>query len=278
MDIFNLNYAEFERFLFIFFRVGALILFVPVLGSKQIPMTMKVGFILFIAIVIFPLVQNQPLPEPQSIFELAIYLTADVTIGLGIAFIARLIFGAVQVAGTVVDFQMGFGVVNVIDPQTDTQVSVTAQFHNILAILVFLAIDAHHFIIQAIVDSFFIINPAEVSFSGITPEYMLHLFSGTFTTAVKIAAPIMAILFFLSVGLGLVARTVPQMNVFIVGFPLQIGVGLVMVGLSMPFFNILIQQAMLELPSKFMGFLRHELRGKLKHELPSKFMGFLRLL
>ncbi|MBT5027347.1 MAG: flagellar biosynthetic protein FliR [Nitrospinaceae bacterium] len=256
MDIFNLNYAEFERFLFIFFRVGALILFVPVLGSKQIPMTMKVGFILFIAIVIFPLVQNQPLPEPQSIFELAIYLTADVTIGLGIAFIARLIFGAVQVAGTVVDFQMGFGVVNVIDPQTDTQVSVTAQFHNILAILVFLAIDAHHFIIQAIVDSFFIINPAEVSFSGITPEYMLHLFSGTFTTAVKIAAPIMAILFFLSVGLGLVARTVPQMNVFIVGFPLQIGVGLVMVGLSMPFFNILIQQAMLELPSKFMGFLR----------------------
>ena len=200
--------------------------------------------------------QGRPLPEPRSVFELATFLMADVTIGLGIAFIARLIFGAVQVAGTVVDFQMGFGVVNVIDPQTDTQVSVTAQFHNILAILIFLVTDAHHFIIQAIVDSFFIINPAEVDFTGITPEYMLHLFSGTFTTAVKIAAPIMAILFFLSVGLGLVARTVPQMNVFIVGFPLQIGVGLVMVGLSMPFFNILIQREMYELPIKFMGFLR----------------------
>ena len=256
MDIFNLNYAEFERFLFVFFRVGALIIFVPVLGSKQIPMTMKIGFIFFISIVIFPLVQGRPLPEPRSVFELATFLMADVTIGLGIAFIARLIFGAVQVAGTVVDFQMGFGVVNVIDPQTDTQVSVTAQFHNILAILIFLVTDAHHFIIQAIVDSFFIINPAEVDFTGITPEYMLHLFSGTFTTAVKIAAPIMAILFFLSVGLGLVARTVPQMNVFIVGFPLQIGVGLVMVGLSMPFFNILIQREMYELPIKFMGFLR----------------------
>jgi flagellar biosynthetic protein FliR len=255
MDIFNLNYAEFERFLFVFFRVGALILFVPVLGSRQVPASMKIGLILFTSIVIFPLVQARPLPEPQGIFDLAVFLLSDVTIGLGIAYITRLIFAAVQIAGTVVDFQMGFGVVNVIDPQTDTQVSVTAQFHNIVAVLIFLAVDAHHFILQAIVESFFIINPAEINFSSLTPEYMLYLFSGTFTTAVKIAAPIMAILFFLSVGLGLVARTVPQMNVFIVGFPLQIGVGLLMVGLSLSFFSVLVQQQMYDLPGKLMGFL-----------------------
>ncbi len=248
MDIFNLNYAEFERFLFVFFRVGALILFVPVLGSRQVPASMKIGLILFTSIVIFPLVQARPLPEPQGIFDLAVFLLSDVTIGLGIAYITRLIFAAVQIAGTVVDFQMGFGVVNVIDPQTDTQVSVTAQFHNIVAVLIFLAVDAHHFILQAIVESFFIINPAEINFSSLTPEYMLYLFSGT-------AAPIMAILFFLSVGLGLVARTVPQMNVFIVGFPLQIGVGLLMVGLSLSFFSVLVQQQMYDLPGKFMGFL-----------------------
>jgi flagellar biosynthetic protein FliR len=216
---------------------------------------MKIGLILFTSIVIFPLVQARPLPEPQGIFDLAVFLLSDVTIGLGIAYITRLIFAAVQIAGTVVDFQMGFGVVNVIDPQTDTQVSVTAQFHNIVAVLIFLAVDAHHFILQAIVESFFIINPAEINFSSLTPEYMLYLFSGTFTTAVKIAAPIMAILFFLSVGLGLVARTVPQMNVFIVGFPLQIGVGLLMVGLSLSFFSVLVQQQMYDLPGKLMGFL-----------------------
>jgi flagellar biosynthesis protein FliR len=256
MDIFNLNYAEFERFLFVFFRVGALIIFVPILGSRQIPPVLKIGFIFFIAIVTFPLVKDQLLPEPRGIFELAIFLIMDVTIGLAIAYIARLIFAAVQVAGTVVDFQMGFGVVNVIDPQTETQVSVTAQFQNILAVLIFLATDAHHFIIQAIVDSFFILNLAEINFASITPEYMLYLFSGTFTTAIKIAAPIMAILFFLSVGLGLVARTVPQMNVFIVGFPLQIGVGLLMVGLSISFFSIVVQDQMYQLPVKFMGLLR----------------------
>ena len=256
MDIFNLNYAEFERFLFVFFRVGAIIIFVPILGSRQIPLTLKVGLIFFIAIVTYPLVKGQQLPEPRGIFELAVFLMMDVIVGIAIAYIARLIFTAVQVAGTVVDFQMGFGVVNVIDPQTDTQVSVTAQFHNILAVLIFLVTDAHHFIIQAIVESFFILNPSEFNFASITPEYMLHLFSGTFTTAVKIAAPIMAILFFLSVGLGLVARTVPQMNVFIVGFPLQIGVGLLMVGLSISFFSILVQNQMYELPVKFMGLFR----------------------
>ena len=100
------------------------------------------------------------------------------------------------------------------------------------------------------------INPFEINFASVTPEYVLHLFSATFTTAVKISAPIMAILFFLSVGLGLVARTVPQMNVFIVGFPLQIGIGLLMVGLSISFFSILVQNEMHDMPVKFMGFMR----------------------
>ena len=149
------------------------------------------------------------MPEIKGLFELTIYLFSEVTIGLAVAYSAKLLFTAVQIAGTVVDFQMGFGVVNVIDPQTETQVSVTAQFQNILAILIFLAADAHHIILQAIVESFFLINPSEINFSTFTPEIVLILFKATFITAVKIAAPIMAILFFISVGLGLVARTVP---------------------------------------------------------------------
>ena len=138
MDILSLNFAEFETFIFVFFRVGALILFMPILGSSQAPQMMKIGLILFFSLSIFPLVQNQPMPQPQGMFELSIYLFSEITVGLAIAYVARLLFTAVQVAGTVVDFQMGFGVVNVIDPQTESQVSITAQFQNILAILLFL--------------------------------------------------------------------------------------------------------------------------------------------
>lgn len=89
---------------------------------------------------------------------------------------------------------------------------------------------------------------------------ILKIFATTFVVAVKIAAPIMAILFFISVGLGLVARTVPQMNVFIVGFPLQIGVGLLMVGLSMSFFGMMMTQHISQLPNWLMG-LMHTMRG-----------------
>ena len=256
MGILDLAPVEYERFLFVMFRVGALILFIPILGSGQVPNRIKIGFILFISIAVFPMVRTTPMPEPEGLFELVVYLFSEITIGLAVAYSARLLFTAVQIAGTVIDFQMGFGVVNVIDPQTETQVSITAQFQNIIAILIFLAADAHHIIIGAIVESFFLINPSQIDFSTFTPEIILVLFKATFVTAVKIAAPIMAILFFISVGLGLVARTVPQMNVFIVGFPLQIGVGLLMVGLSMSFFSIVFQGQLEQLPERFLGVMQ----------------------
>jgi flagellar biosynthetic protein FliR len=231
-------------------------MFFPIVGSAQVPGRIKVGLILFVSIAVFPVVRATPMHDPKSLFELVVNLFSEITIGLAVAYSARLMFTAVQIAGTVVDFQMGFGVVNVIDPQTETQVSVTAQFQNILAILFFLALDAHHIIIGAIVESFFLINPFQINFSTFTPEIILLLFKATFVTAVKIAAPIMAILFFISVGLGLVARTVPQMNVFIVGFPLQIGVGLLMVGLSMSFFSIVVQGQIEQLPERFLGIMQ----------------------
>ena len=256
MGIFDLNPTEYQKFLFVLLRVGAMIMYIPILGSAQVPARIKIGLILFISIAVFPIVRDTPMHDPTGLFELVISLFSEITIGLAVAYSARLLFTAVQIAGTIVDFQMGFGVVNVIDPQTETQVSVTAQFQNILTILFFLALDAHHIILGAIVESFFIINPSQINFSTFTPEIMLILFKATFITAVKIAAPIMAILFFISVGLGLVARTVPQMNVFIVGFPLQIGVGLLMVGLSMSFFSILVQGEIEQLPERFLGIMQ----------------------
>ena len=256
MGIIDLSPAEYEKFLFVLLRVGALIMFVPILGSAQVPNRIKVGLILFVSIAVFPMVHSRPMHDPKGLFELTIALFSEITIGLAVAYSARLIFTAVQIAGTIVDFQMGFGVVNVIDPQTETQVSITAQFQNILTILMFLALDAHHIIIGAIVESFFLINPQQIDFSTFTPEIMLILFKTTFVTAVKIAAPIMAILFFISVGLGLVARTVPQMNVFIVGFPLQIGIGLLMVGLSMSFFSILVHNEIEKLPENIFGIMQ----------------------
>ncbi len=256
MELLNINYAEFESFLFVLFRVSAFILFAPILGSRQFPIMAKIGFILLLSLTVYPSVKTL-LPEPpRGMFELTMHLTIELLIGLAIAFASRLAFTAVQIGGTMVDFQMGFGVVNVIDPQTQTQVSVTAQFQNIFAILIYLSVNAHHLTILALVESFQLINLQTFYFGGTAMTIVMKLFIDTFVLGIKIASPIMAILFFISVGLGLVARTVPQMNVFIVGFPLQIGVGLMMIGFSMSFFGIMIQNHLSHLPVQLMALLR----------------------
>ncbi|MFQ5444325.1 MAG: flagellar biosynthetic protein FliR [Nitrospinales bacterium] len=256
MGLFEFSEAEFELFLFVFFRTGALILFAPILGSTSIPARLKIGLVLVLSFAIVPLVNPQSMPKPNGMFELSIYLMSEMVVGIIIGYAGRLLFTSVQLAGTIVDFQMGFGVVNVIDPQTNSQVSISAQLQNVLAVLLFLALNAHHFFIQAIVESFSLINLSAFHFSSFTMEYLLQLFSATFVLGVKIAAPGMAVLFFTSVGLGLVARTVPQMNVFIVGFPLQIGLGLLIVGLAMPFFGIMVKKQILALPMEFVNLMR----------------------
>ncbi len=255
MGSFEFNPAQIESFMFVLFRVGAILMFMPVLGSGLIPARIRIAFALMFSLAIYPLVQHHGYPQVDSLLGLSAYMFIEIMVGFSIAYAVRLIFTAVQVAGTVVDFQMGFGVVNVIDPQTNSQVSITAQFQNILAILLFLALDAHHIIIYAVVESFSAIDPLSYAFTSLSVEYLLRLFTGTFATAAKIAAPLMAILFFLSVGLGLVARTVPQMNVFIIGFPLQIAVGLMMTAFSMAFFTQIVSREIEFLPERMLSLM-----------------------
>ena len=256
MDFFNFNYSEIEKFFFIFFRVGAMFLFAPIFSSASLPAKLKIGLILVISFLIFPLLKGIPFPQTKGTFSFGLYMVSEISMGLIIAYIARLIFASVQIAGTLVDFQMGFGVVNVIDPQTESQVSITAQFLNIISILLFLVLDGHHFLINAAVQSFELINPNTFNFSSGSMKIIMHIISSAFIVAIQIAAPMVAGLFFISVALGLVARTVPQMNVFIVGFPLQIGMGLIMFWFSMSYFGVVFKHNLYEMPKILIGIMQ----------------------
>jgi flagellar biosynthetic protein FliR len=256
MDFPYVNPADIGGFLFVLVRVGSILLFMPLFGSGMVPVRVKTGLILLLSVAIFPLAQKHPFPQVRNMYDLATMMVFEVAIGYAISYAVRLIFSAVQLAGTLVDFQMGFGIVNVIDPQTNSQVSINAQLLNIMALLLFLAVDAHHYIILAMVDSFSLINPQHPSFTGLTLEYALDLFKAMFITAIKLAAPVMAALFFLSIGLGLVARTVPQMNVFVLGFPLQIAVGLIVFSMTMAFFSQVLQDQFHLLPHTFQNMMR----------------------
>jgi len=140
--------------------------------------------------------------------------------------------------------QMGFGIVNVIDPQSNDQVSIIGQFLNILAVLLILSLDGHHIIINGLMASFEAVPLGGVVFKVPVAEKLIELANEVFTVAIKISAPIMIALFLVSVAMGVLARTVPQMNVFIVGFPIQLAVGLFVMISSLPLFRIVLEKSL----------------------------------
>lgn len=245
-------------FTLVFLRISALLVMIPIIGERAVPVRVKGGLAILVSMLVSSSVSvdMSTLPAEGEIFALAIVMLGEIMIGVAIGFITKILFAGIQFAGEMIGTQIGFSIVNVIDPVTSTQVSVIAEFQHLIALLIYLSIDAHHTLISAIVDSYRVVSPFSYSFSGSLMNHMLLLSKELFVMAVKISAPIMAVLLFTNVALGVVARTVPQINVFIVGFPVQIAVGLTVFGLTAPVFVLLVQRALSRLNSEVMTLFR----------------------
>lgn len=213
-----------------------MVFIMPIFGFRAIPLHIKVALCFFLTIIVFPLVKLNIDPSADQPLALFILLAKESTIGLMIGFTASLLFYGIQMAGQIVDIQMGFGIVNVIDPMSETQVSLTGQLYYIVAMLIFLSLDGHHFLLRALVLSFDQIALGGGALPGELMQKMVYLTSSIFDIALRIAAPIFVTLFITDVALGFVSRVAPQMNVFIVGFPLKIGVGLLVITLVISYF------------------------------------------
>lgn len=246
MGIPIVNSEQVIVFILVFLRIGSLLIMIPVIGERTVPLRVKGGLAILVSLLVFPSVRTT-IPEFQAdtaVFPLSIVMIGEVLIGIVIGFAAKIIFAGIQFAGEMSGFQIGFSFVNIIDPISSTQVSIISEFEYLIALLVFLAIDAHHSFILTIVESYRIVSPFSYHFSGSLMQHILMLSRELFIIAIKISAPVMAVLLFTNVALGVVARTVPQINVFIVGFPLQIAAGLIVFGLTAPFFVMLVQKAL----------------------------------
>jgi len=245
VSLLQLSALEFEKLLLIVLRVGGIMTVAPMFGHRNIPSMVKVGFIIIVSIVLLPTIPVSSIDFPPELFSLAGVLVKEIAAGLAIGFTSLFLFIAVQFAGNIIGLQMGFGIVNVIDPNSSTQIPIIGQFQFLIAMLIFLAIDGHHILISAVAGSFQMIPLGQVSFSEVSCDILVRGAVNTMALAIKIGAPCIVTLFLLDVSLGIVARTVPQMNIFIVGFPLKIGVGLFMLGISFPIigyvFNKLLQ-------------------------------------
>jgi len=235
MDISQITAEQLQLFIFILLRVSAMVVTIPVFGNRNVPVRAKGGLSLMIAFLLFPFIKFH-LP-PLEIFSLILGMLGEVIIGIIIGFAGRLAFAGVQIAGQLIGFQMGFAVVNVFDPITSEQVSIIAQFQYLIAMLIFLAVDGHHVFLFAIAESYRIILPFDFCFSVELMQSIVEISKDIFIIAVKIGAPVITALLMTSIGFGLIARTVPQINILIVGFPLKIAIGLIGIGLSLPLFT-----------------------------------------
>jgi flagellar biosynthetic protein FliR len=160
---------------------------------------------------------------------------------LAIGFSVKLLFAGIQLAGQLAGYQMGLAIANVMDPATSEQVPLLAQFNNLIGLLVFLSINAHYWFIKALTESFRLVPPLNVNFGNSLMEQFIRLSGNMFVIALQVGAPVIAAMLLTSVAFGLIARTVPQMNVFIVAMPLKIGVGLLFIGFGLPYFSAFLQ-------------------------------------
>ncbi|MFQ5454897.1 MAG: flagellar biosynthetic protein FliR [Nitrospirota bacterium] len=241
MDIFNFSINQIERFIIVLIRVSGIIMMLPILGSRSVPIQTRIGLSFVLSLIILPLLTIRIEVLLSDIFSLIPVLAGELMIGMIIGFASRIVFTAIELGGMLIGFQMGFGIVNILDPQTSQQVPIIGQFQTILATLIFLTINGHYYFISAIMKSFQIIPPISFYFSSVLMENILRIFNQVFIIAVKISAPITIVILLTNVLLGLISRTLPQMNVFIVGYPLIIGMGLLILGFSLPLFSMFLR-------------------------------------
>ena len=182
------------------------------------------------------------LPEIESFSQLGGLAVKELLVGVLIGLVFRLLFFGVYTAGSMVSYQIGFAIVTVFDTNLSNQVAIIGRFWYFLAMLVFLAIDGHHLVITAFADSYGVIPPGAVPMKGAIGTMLIKYSAYVFVIALKIASPIMISLFLTDVALGVIAKTMPTMNVFFVGFPIKITVGLAVMAISLPVFAFIMQK------------------------------------
>ncbi len=225
-----------ESFLLILGRITGLFLSAPIFASRQIPARIKALVVVVLAGTLaffIPVQYGQEIITPLHFFAAII---VEILIGYTLGFVVYIIFGAIQLAGQLMDMQMGFGIVNVVDPQTGTQIPLLGNLTQTLALLIYLSVDGHLYLIQALAQSYKVIPVLGFHIDSSFTRLIIEITVFMFIIAVQIAAPIIIAVLTTDIAMGFIARTVPQMNVFIVGLPLKILVGLGALLLMLPIY------------------------------------------
>ena len=246
---------QFVLLIIIFVRIVTLFSVAPIFNNPVIPIQVRISMALFFSFVLFSLLKESAPNINLDFLSFVVLVMIETVVGLIIGFTMSLIFWGMQYAGELMGFDLGLNIATLYDPETGNN-PVLGRFFNYVALLIFLIINGHHFIIDAIKISYDSVPIAGFTLSADFIEKITKATSIIFIVAIKIAAPILISLFLTNISLGIMARVVPQMNIFLVGAPLKIAVGLFIISIVMPFIIVIFRKLLYNFESNVIELIR----------------------
>lgn len=221
-------------------RILGLITSSPVFGNGSFPVRAKLLLGIMLALIVAPAIPAAPAADPMSLAGFLILLQ-EMLIGLSMGFAMRIVFAAVEMAGEVSSLTMGLGFASLFDPLTKGRSSAISQFLALIATMTFLALNAHLVLLEALVESFVSLPISATPISSAAPYQLVRWAGVIFSTGLQLSLPIVAALLITSVALGILTRAAPQLNIFGIGFPVSLGVGLLLLSQTLPYLALPLQ-------------------------------------
>jgi flagellar biosynthetic protein FliR len=238
VDILSIPYREFKAFFLVLIRVGIIFQMLPFFNARVVPILAKAGLAFIITIILFPVINTKTVEFPSTIIGMAQLVLTEFIIGIILGLLVLVFFEGIRMMGQLVGFQTGFAITNIIDPQSGAQVSILANMAYLVAMIFFLLLNGHHLLLSAVRDSFEIIPVGSLRLNAEMFNKIIPIYGDMFAVAIKIGAPAIAALLFTNLAFGLIVKLIPQMNIMIVAFPVQIIIGLIFFGVSL---NVLLK-------------------------------------
>ncbi|MCG7757706.1 MAG: flagellar biosynthetic protein FliR [Nitrosomonas sp.] len=236
-------------------RILALVATAPLLGNPSVPVRVKLGLAVMITVLVMPLVEKSlPQIDPASGVGFAILLQ-QILIGIAMGLVMRVVFVAVEMAGELIGLQMGLGFAIFFDPHNSGQIDIVGRFLGVIASLAFLAIDGHLIMIALISQSFSTLPIGLEGMTNATFTTLANWGSEIFKSGLQLSLPVLTALLITNLALGILTRVAPQLNIFAVGFPLTLSIGLLVMALSMPFYAPILEHLVQDGLNLMMGIL-----------------------
>jgi flagellar biosynthetic protein FliR len=249
----SISPAQVMSFAVVLFRVAGIMVFAPFYNGSAFPVQVKVILPLIVALVLAPVVPQAQLPSEYGLAQVITAVLGEIVIGIVLGLAASFVFGGLQLAGQIMGFQLGFSIINVMDPQTAVETSVISILNNFIGLTLFLLVNGHHWFFLAVSESLSYLPVGGVHLNGPLVEEVLRLSGRIFVSGLRIAGPVVAVTIISDIVLGLIGRAAHQVNILIVGMPVKTLVGLAAMSIAFYFLPAFLGASFLQLSRDLMG-------------------------